>query len=117
MVKITGNEIYDPDGNNKPAFINSTYAAVIVGRIRENMTNRGWTEVDKNSNPDVILLTSAMQTDNMFYYYDWWYWGWYYPGYYPSWGWYYPGYYPPNVASYSIRITPDTDDCSITNRS
>jgi hypothetical protein len=66
------------------------------------MTAYGWTKVDKNASPDVILLVSSMSTTTIYYYYDWSYWDWWYPGWYPSWGWYYPGYlYPPYVTGYS----------------
>ena len=64
------------------------------------MIDYGWTEVDKDAGPDVILLVTSMTTTNLYYYYDWGYWGWYYPGYNPGWGWYYPGYYPPYVTSF-----------------
>ena len=64
------------------------------------MTDYGWTLVDKNSSPDVILLVSSITTTNVYWYYDWGYWGWYYPGWNPGWGWYYPGYYPPYVTGY-----------------
>jgi hypothetical protein len=63
------------------------------------MLDRGYREVDKSANPDLIILPAVFQTDNLFYYYDWWYWSWYYPGWIPGWGWYYPGYYPPTVVN------------------
>jgi len=100
VIKITGDAFSDPDGNLKPEFANPTYAAAIVAAIKTNMSNYGWTFVNKNANPDVILLPSTITTTNLYYYYDWWYWGWYYPGWYPGWGWYYPGYYPPYVTGY-----------------
>lgn len=99
---ITGEVIDDPDGNGKPDFVSEPYNSQIIDAIRTNMTERGWTEVDKNNNPDVIVLPSAMESTTIVYYYDWWYWGWYYPGY-PGygWGWYYPGYSPSYTYSYS----------------
>jgi uncharacterized protein DUF4136 len=100
VIKITGDIFSDPDGNHKPEFASPVYAAAITTAIKTNMGNLGWTLVDKNANPDVILLPSTITTTNIYYYYDWWYWGWYYPGFYPGWGWYYPGYYPPYVTGY-----------------
>ncbi len=100
VIKITGDVFNDPDGDHKPSFLSPASAAVILDRINQNMANYGWNEVDKNSNPDVIVLVSSITTTNIYWYYDWWYWGWYYPGWYPGWGWYYPGYYPPYVTGY-----------------
>lgn len=101
IIKITGDMFTDPDGNGKPQFLSAAYTTAIFDKIKTNMIANGWTLVDKNSNPDVVLLVSAMTTTNIYYYYDWAYWGWYYPGYNPGWGWYYPGwYYPPYVTGY-----------------
>ncbi|WP_335966666.1 DUF4136 domain-containing protein [Galbibacter sp. PAP.153] len=83
-----------------PDFIDPIYADVILDNIVANMDNRGWQQVDKDADPDVIILAAAMQTTNLYYYYDWGYWGWWYPGFYPDWGWWYPGYYPPVVSAY-----------------
>jgi len=100
VIKITGDIFNDPDGDHKPSFLSASSAAVILDAINQNMTDAGWSRVNKNSNPDVILLVSSVTTTNIYWYYDWWYWGWYYPGFYPGWGWYYPGYYPPYVTGY-----------------
>lgn len=94
VIKITGEVFNDPDGDGKPTFLSPAYATVIVAQIKKDMAANGWTLVDKNANPDVIILTSSMTTTNIYYYYDWWYWDWWYPGWY-DWGWYYPGYYYP----------------------
>jgi hypothetical protein len=101
IVKITGQAFDDPNGNKEPDFLSASSAKVILDQIKQNMQNYGWTLVDKNNRPDVIILVSTSTTTNLYYYYDWGYWGWYYPGYYPGWGWYYPGYYyPPYVTGY-----------------
>jgi hypothetical protein len=100
VIKITGDIFNDPDGDLKPTFLSASSAAVILDAINQNMTDAGWTKVNKFSNPDVIMLVSTVTTTNIYWYYDWWYWGWYYPGFYPGWGWYYPGYYPPYVTGY-----------------
>jgi hypothetical protein len=99
VIKITG-DFFDDPGSGKPSMVSPVYANVIVAEVKKNMEANGWTLVDKNNNPDVILLNSAMTTTNIYYWYDWAYWGWWYPGYYPGWGWYYPGYYPGYVTGY-----------------
>ncbi|MHA7129333.1 DUF4136 domain-containing protein [Algoriphagus namhaensis] len=81
-----------------PDFVDPVYANAILETIKSNMRNYGYTEVDESANPDLIILPSAMQTDQLYFYYDWWYWNWYYPGWGPGWGWYYPGYFPPQVS-------------------
>lgn len=98
VVKISDGSSTDPDGDGKPQFVGSTYSSTILNQIKQNMTANGWTQVSKNSNPDVFILPTTMTTTNIYYYYDWWYWDWWYGGY---WGWYYPGwYYPAYVTGY-----------------
>lgn len=80
------------DSNSGPETVDPLYADQILAEVRNQMNSRGWTEVDETADPDVILLTSTMTTENVYYYYDPYYWGWYYPYY--GYGWYYPGYYP-----------------------
>jgi hypothetical protein len=99
VIKITG-EFFEDPGSGKPSMVSPIYANVIVAEVKKNMEAYGWTLVDKNNNPDVIILNSAMTTTNIYYWYDWAYWGWWYPGYNPGWGWYYPGYYPGYVTGY-----------------
>jgi hypothetical protein len=98
VVKITGDAL---QAGEKPQFVAATYSDAILAQLRKNLEAYGWTEVDKNGEPDVIILPTTTTTTNLFYYYDWGYWGWWYPGY-PGggWGWYYPGYYPPYVTGY-----------------
>lgn len=99
VVKITGDIFTDPDGDGKPTFVTGGYATTMLNRIKQNLNANGWQEVDKNANPDVIVLVVSMTQLNLFYYYDWGYWGWWYPTWGYGWGWYYP-YYPPYVTSY-----------------
>ena len=116
VVKITGDVFNEcMRGWETRILCPPAYADVILGQIKQNMTAYGWTEVDKNANPDVVLLVSASNTTYLYWYYDWAYWGWYYPGYYPGWGWYYPGYYPPYVSSYTTGtlLIQMTDEKSI----
>jgi len=100
VIKITGENFQGQGGISKPDFEASSFSVPIVQAIDQNMTSYGWTKVNKNSNPDVIMLASTTTTLNLFYYYDWGYWGWYYPGWYPGWGWYYPYYPYPSVTGY-----------------
>jgi hypothetical protein len=98
VIKITGDNFDDPDGNGKPEFVKSTFSAPILAALKQNMAANGWQLVSKNSNPDMLLLPSTTTTTNLYYWYDWYYWDWWYGGY---WGWYYPGwYYPVNVSGY-----------------
>lgn len=99
VIKLTGDFFEDP-GTGRPAMASPVYANTIVSEIKKQMEANGWTLVDKNSNPDVIILNSTVTTTNIYYWYDWAYWGWWYPGYNPGWGWYYPGYYPGYVTGY-----------------
>jgi len=93
VVKITGNLIEGDD----PEVIEDQYADIILNSIRENMDDKGWTEVPKNGDPDVIILPSAVSSTTVIWYYDYWYWDWWYPYYW--WGWYYP--YPIYGGSYT----------------
>ncbi len=122
VVKITGDNYDDPDGNGKPEFAKSSYSTAIITSLKQQMQSYGWQLVDKRANPDIILLPSTMTTTNIYYYYDWYYWDWWYGGWY---GWYYPGwYYPPYVTGYrsgSVFIqmidrttaTPDSDNVAV----
>jgi hypothetical protein len=89
IVKITGNV----QEGEQPEYIKDVYASQILQHIADNMESLGWTRVDGEASPDVVLLPAAWETTTITYYYDYWYWWW--GGYYP----YYP-YYPP-VYSYS----------------
>ncbi|MEN8117728.1 MAG: DUF4136 domain-containing protein [Bacteroidota bacterium] len=72
----------------------------ILSGVRQNLIDKGWTEVTDPSNgetnADVSIMISVLESDVTFYYYYWWdYWYWYpwdwwYP-WYPSYPWY-PGY-------------------------
>ncbi|MBN3583090.1 DUF4136 domain-containing protein [Algoriphagus aestuarii] len=97
IVKIT-DQFIDGNPGDEPEYLDPVYASAILASIRGNMNAAGYTEVSKDSNPDLIILPSVTQTDQLFFYYDWWYWNWFYPGWGPGWGWWYPGYYPPQVS-------------------
>jgi hypothetical protein len=98
IVEIGTDDVYDPDGNGRPDYINQSSANIIINQLDANMQAYGWTKVDRSANPDVIVMLSAMSTTNIYYYYSGWYGGaWGYP-YYGG-GWYYPGYYPPTYST------------------
>lgn len=91
IVKITG----DLQGADQPTYIPDAIATPILANIDKNMTALGYTKVDVDDNPDLLLTPASWETTTITYYYDYWYW--WYGGYYPYWGWGYPGY----VSSYS----------------
>lgn len=65
---------------------------IILGRIRKNLEDLGYTYTDDEESADLYIPVGAVVSTNYFvyYYYDWWgYWGWY-PGGGGWWWWYYP---------------------------
>lgn len=92
-----------------PNFVKEPYATQMLDKINLNMSNNGWTKVDKDENPDVLLAPVAYELTTTYYYgggyWDWWYGGWY--------GWYYPY---PVTTSYTtgslITTMLDTKDLS-----
>ncbi len=101
IVKIATNNYNDPDGDGKPTYISQAAANLITTQLDANMQKYGWTKVNRNQNPDVIVMLSTMENTNVYYYYDNWYMGYgfgfgdpYYGG-----GWYYPGYFPPSYST------------------
>lgn len=86
---------------NQPEYLDDIYADAILSNIRSNLNSAGWTEVEEDGSPEVIVLPSAFD-QTFLYYYDFGYWGWYYPGYFPGWGWYYPGYSPGYISGYRV---------------
>ena len=78
-------------GDTTYIYMKDVYALPILAQIESNMTAYGWTRVEIDENPNVLLTPAGMKSTNYFYsyWYNWW-WG----GYYPGWGgWYYPPYY------------------------
>ncbi len=89
VVIVTGNLA---DGE-LPEMMAPAYGDQILGRIRTNLNTLGWIEVENPAVADVVVLASAVKTENVDIYYSYGgYYGWYYP--YGGYGWYYPGYYP-----------------------
>jgi len=99
------------DGEDDPN-LSRDHDQLILGLVRENMTQNGYTEItspDSMNMPDLVLFVQALSSDfyqYWGYYWDYWSWypgwDWWYPGYpgypwYPSYPWYPPGY----VTSYT----------------
>lgn len=85
------------DGDTTYVYMKDVFATPILAAIESNMDSYGWTRVDVDDDPDVLLTPSAIKSTTYFYsyWYDWWYggyWGW-------GWGWYYPPYY--TISSYT----------------
>jgi hypothetical protein len=85
---------------------------IVFTSIRENMIDRGYTEVadPEAEAADLVFAVSALLVDvyEAYTYYDYWwgYWGWYpgwggYPGYGPGWG---PGYGWGGTVIYSYTL-------------
>jgi hypothetical protein len=98
-------------------YMSPSYAAPILQSIQRNMEAQGWSLVDIDKNPDLLLTPAGISSTTYFYsyWYDWWYggyWGWY--------GWYYPPYY--TVSSYTtgtlliVLADPDQAGESAINR-
>jgi Domain of unknown function (DUF4136) len=85
------------DGDTSFVYMRDIFSEPILASIADNMESLGWTRVDIEDGPDVLLTPAAIESTTYFYsyWYDWWYGGWY-GGY---WGWYYPPYY--TVSSYT----------------
>lgn len=100
IVKITGNAITgDP-----PKYLSDAVATPILTQIATNMTAMGYTQVDIDSDPDLLLAPSELETTTITYWYD--YWGWWWGGYYPGWGYPYYPYYP--YGGYTTSYTTGT---------
>jgi hypothetical protein len=82
--------------DNDSGFVKNSNTSLIVDQIIQNMTNRGYTQVDTDENPDLGFNITLFENTNVtVYYYDPYYW--YYPWY--GYDYYYP-YYPYYVSVY-----------------
>lgn len=93
IMKIDDNLINGDD----PTYVKDVYASVMLDKIRQNMLNNGWSQVNIDKNPDVMLTPAAYELTTTYYYGYGDYWDWWYGGYYPG-DWYYPY---PVTTSYS----------------
>lgn len=88
-----------------PKYWNNASSKKIIDEFRENMIDKGYTEVATPEEADILLQLSY--TSSTYYYYDyidgspWWN---SYPGYWNwnSYGWYYPYYIPYSFSTGSI---------------
>ena len=90
IVRITDED--DPD----PPSLDPEEDAQILAAIATNFQNVGYTRLDEASQEqaDVVILVSAVTTETLVLWWDYWGWwpgwGYYPPGYGPGWGWWYP---------------------------
>jgi len=106
--------VVDYDMDEGPVYMKQIFADTLLAQIEENMEALGWTRVDIEDTPDVLLTPAGISSTTYFYsyWYDWWY-----GGYYGGWGWYYPPYY--SVSSYTtgslilVIADPDTSNLPI----
>lgn len=103
--QITGDTTYE--------YMKDIYAQPILARIDANMADYGWTKVNVDADPDVLLMPAGIKNTTYIYYYwyDWWY-----GGYWPGWGWYYPPSW--GVSSYTtgtllVTMADPTNDSPI----
>lgn len=82
----------------------------ILAKVRENLIDLGWTEVegseDESIDSDVSIMISVLETDVSYYYYYWWdYWYWYpwYP-YSANYWWGYPIWPGPIYPTYGYTV-------------
>jgi len=85
------------DGDVTIEYMPDIFADPLLEQIESNMEALGYTRVDIEDNPDLLLTPAGIKSTTFFYsyWYDWWY-GCYYGC---GWGWYYPPYY--TVSSYT----------------
>ena len=87
----------------QPPFIDFVAGRSILGAIRTNMLQRGFTQVNQFADPDFILLPSVVEDNSLLFEYDWWFWDWWIPNLGAGLGWTYPGYQPAIVTSVSTE--------------
>lgn len=91
-------------------FVKEPYASQVLDKIIVNMADNGWTKVEKDENPDVLLAPVGVEVTTTVYYgyggyWDWWYGGWY--------GWYYPYPVTTSYSTGSLIVTMvDPNDLS-----
>jgi hypothetical protein len=77
------------------------------------MQTAGWTKVDVDENPQVLLAPVAVEVTTTVYYGYGGYWDWWYGGYYPPYGWYYPYPVTTSYSTGSLVVTMlDPNDLS-----
>ena len=91
--------------NGKKVRFNDATADLIIAQVVRNMNLYGYTQVQPDENPDLLVDLAYIQRTNNYmypgYWSDWdWWWDW---NGYPWWGWdpYYPYQMPAFVSSYT----------------
>ena len=90
-------QVYYKDGNDS-GYISDAKAGWIINRIVLNMTNRGYTQVQKPTKPDLGIGVTLIKNVNVDVYYP----------YYPYWGYWGGGYYYPYYPYYPYVTTYST---------
>lgn len=91
--------VNNPPQGEMPPTADFLVSRAILDGIRTNMRNRGFTQVSRFDNPDIVLLPTITVGNRIFIDYDWWLWGWWLPNFSPEWGWDFPGYFPNSITS------------------
>lgn len=78
-------------------FYDLEYSDQVIAAINDNMQARGYTKVNRDEDPDLVIMLTVLSSTTLVYYPgSWWgYWDCYYWYYYCG-GWYYPSY--PSIA-------------------
>lgn len=92
--------------------IGGPQATAVLANIVNNLTSRGFVQVNKNLNPDMAVVVTAIKMLNVdtYYYPGYWYgyWGYYDAGYwgYPGYDYYYPWSYTYvyNTGSFMVEL-------------
>jgi hypothetical protein len=89
---ITGNPTTSPPEQLPPQL-----TSLILNTLDNEMAALGYTKVNVNAGPDLVITAAALKVTNVTYYYGYWctYWAYYYPCY---------PYYPPvvGVSTYTV---------------
>jgi hypothetical protein len=100
-------------GGGSPNYVKPVYADPMLAKIDQNMQTAGWTKVDVDENPQVLLAPVAVEVTTTVYYGYGGYWDWWYGGYYPPYGWYYPYPVTTSYSTGSLVVTMlDPNDLS-----
>lgn len=108
----------DRNGDTTYVYMKDVFANQILATIDQNMSSNGWSKVDIDDTPDVVVTPAGIKSTT--YYYSYWY-NWWYGGFYPGWGWYYPpSYTVSSVSTGTMLITiadPNVENDSPINQS
>lgn len=91
--------VYFWDSDSTYDSINAQYSQQLIASVVSHMNSRGYQQVDKTNDPDLVINMTATENLNIVYYpgYGYNYWDCYYWGWNCGW-WYYPTY--PTISTY-----------------